>query len=107
MITLTLHKNKNMILQLNPPLPIKTPKGMALAHFITDYGPEIDLMWTAFIDETGECWTFSNREIRAQNNVTMGRKVKDPMEEELKGGVISGWYYDTTPRKGDTGAEVD
>lgn len=74
MITLTIHQQERpMILQLNPPLPITTPKGSALAHFLTDYGPENDLMWTAFLDDTGECWTFSNREIRAQKNITLGR----------------------------------
>lgn len=28
-----------MMLQLNPPLPLNTPKGPALAHFVLDYGP--------------------------------------------------------------------
>ena len=33
-----------MILQLNPPLPLETPKGKAWAHFIIDYGLEHDLL---------------------------------------------------------------
>ena len=61
------------MIQLSPPIPIETPKGRGLAHVLIDYGVEFDLMWVCFIDKTGECWTFSNRQIRAQPNVTMGR----------------------------------
>lgn len=61
------------ILQLSPPLPINTPKGNALAHVIIDNGIEHDLQWVAFADQTGECWTFSNRDIRALKNITYHR----------------------------------
>lgn len=62
-----------MLLQLDPPLPLETPKGSGFAHILIDYGPEHDLYWTVFLDASGECWTFSNREIRAQRNITIGR----------------------------------
>jgi hypothetical protein len=61
------------ILQINPPIPISTPKGAAIAHFLIDYGPESHLYWTCFVTETGECWTFSNTEIRAEKNISLGR----------------------------------
>ncbi len=61
------------MLQLDPPLPMLTPKGEGMAHFLIDYGPESDLYWTVFITETGEIWTFSNREVRASKNITLGR----------------------------------
>jgi hypothetical protein len=61
------------MLQLNPPLPLNTPKGEGFAHFLIDYGPESDLYWTVFITETGEIWTFSNRDVRASKNITLGR----------------------------------
>lgn len=63
-----------MITQLNPPIPLDTPKGKALAHFVIDYGPEHNLMWVTFVDATGECWTWPNPKVRAQKNITMGRK---------------------------------
>lgn len=63
------------MIQLNPPLPISTPKGPALAHFLIDYGPEHDLIWVVFQDETGECWSWRNPEIRAQKNITIGRLI--------------------------------
>ena len=62
-----------MILQINPPLPVETPKGSGWAHFLIDYGPESDLYWVCFIDETGECWTWGNKHIRAQKNITLDR----------------------------------
>ena len=64
-----------MILQLNPPLPVTTPKGKGIAHLVIDYGMELNLIWTVFIDATGEVWSFQNSEIRAQKNITMGRNA--------------------------------
>jgi len=61
------------ILQLNPPLPITTPKGKGLAHLVIDYGIEHDLFWVVFLDENGECWTYRNSEIRAPKNINFGR----------------------------------
>ncbi|WP_426271727.1 hypothetical protein ACN9MB_10230 [Dyella kyungheensis] len=66
------------MLQLNPPLPMNTPKGEGFAHILTDYGPESDLYWTVMITETGEIWTFSNREVRASKNITLGRVAPRP-----------------------------
>lgn len=62
-----------MILQLNPPIPLDTPKGPALAHMVIDYGPEHNLLWVCFGDNDGECWTWDNSNVRAQKNITMGR----------------------------------
>jgi hypothetical protein len=62
-----------MILQLDPPLPLDTPKGRGLAHLVIDYGPEHDLMWTVFSTANGESWTVPNSQIRMVPNWTMGR----------------------------------
>lgn len=71
-----------MILQLNPPLPLSTPKGEGICHFLIDYGIEEHLYWVCFLDDTGECWTFPNPDIRAQKNVTIGRTlIKDYQNE--------------------------
>ena len=68
-----------MILQINPPMPLTTPKGNGLAHFMIDMGAEHNLLWVVFQDDTGECWTWPNREIRAQKNISMGRTFADQM----------------------------
>jgi hypothetical protein len=59
--------------QLDPPIPLETPKGKGFAHFLIDYSQEHNLLWVVFIDSTGECWVYDNKEIRLQKNITMGR----------------------------------
>ena len=44
-----------LLQQLNPPLPMTTPQGPGLAHFVLDYGPETHLMWVVFMDADGAC----------------------------------------------------
>lgn len=56
------------------PLPIVTPKGEGLAHFLIDYGPESALFWVVFMDEDGACWTVPNPEVRIYKNWTLGRQ---------------------------------
>lgn len=67
-----------MILQLNPPIPVITPKGWALAHMVIDNGIEHDLQWVCFQNRHGECWTWRNQDIRAQKNITQGRDYISP-----------------------------
>lgn len=62
-----------MLLQLDPPIPLDTPKGSALAHVLIDYGPEYDLMWVCFNDADGQCWTWTNKDVRGVKNITIGR----------------------------------
>lgn len=63
-----------MITQLDPPLPLSTPKGDGLAHFVIDYGPEADLVWVVFMDKDGACWSVPNPDIRMSWNWTLGRR---------------------------------
>lgn len=69
------------MLQLNPPIPMNTPKGEGFAHILLDYGPESDLYWTVLITETGEIWTYANRYVRASKNITLGRVNPHPPEQ--------------------------
>jgi len=64
-----------MIIQLSPTIPLTTPKGKAMAHFLIDYGQEHDLFWVCFQNDTGECWTWNNKNIRLQENITADRKL--------------------------------
>jgi hypothetical protein len=65
-----------MITQLNPPIPVVTPHGKGTAQMVIDYGVEHDLLWVVFQNDTGECWCWGNQDIRAQNNITIGRNIK-------------------------------
>jgi hypothetical protein len=76
-----------MMLQLNPSIPVDTPKGKGQAVFLIDYSPEHDLYWVVFLDENRQCWTFSNSDIRAQDNFTLGRRgnpYREPAHPEQK-----------------------
>lgn len=66
-----------MLLQLNPPIPVITPKGEGLAHVLIDYGIESDLMWTVFLTCSGECWKFANPQIRACKNISVSRFLEE------------------------------
>jgi hypothetical protein len=74
---------ENVVLQLNPPIPMNTPKGEGFAHILIDYGPESDLYWTVLITATGEIWTYANRYVRASKNITLGRT--DPSSPTMGG----------------------
>lgn len=65
-----------MIIQLNPPVPMKTPKGNGYANFLVDRGMEFDNEWVVFLDN-GEIWSFLNRDVRLEKNITFGRVLKN------------------------------
>lgn len=60
------------MLQLDPPIPVVTPNGKAMAQVLIDYGPEYDLVWVCF-EENNQCWAWRNQEIKADANLTFGR----------------------------------
>ena len=62
-----------MILQLNPRIPLMTPKGPGEAIIFRDPGPDADDQWVVLL-KTNEIWTFKNSEVRGVENVTEGRK---------------------------------
>lgn len=76
------------MLQLNPPIPVETPKGKGWAHVLIDYSQEHDLLWVVFLDETGECWTLPNRDIRIQSNLSLGRRERKKNLEQSHSGTV-------------------
>jgi L-arabinose isomerase len=65
-----------MMLQLNPTIPLDTPKGPALAHVLIDNGDEHHLIWVCIQSDTGEIWAWPNTQVRGKDNPTMGRNLK-------------------------------
>ena len=61
-----------MMMQLNPPLPVDTPRGPAYAHLVIDYSQEHYVLFVCFLQESGECWVLPNRDVKLQQNLTMG-----------------------------------
>lgn len=64
-----------MLTQLNPPLPLDTPKGAGYAVAVIDYGLEHSLLWVVALNDTGEIWCVPNSEVRMQKNWSAGRRV--------------------------------
>ena len=73
------------IIQLNPPIPVICPKGKGLAHALIDYGIEYNLLWIIFLDDSGECWSYYNPEVRAQKNITQNRTLISCISKPDKG----------------------
>ena len=63
-----------MMLQLNPTIPIvRLSDGMkGFAFAMIDYSQEHDLLFVCAMDDT-EIWTLSNKDIRMQQNISLGR----------------------------------
>ena len=61
-----------MIVQLDPPLWLVTPKGEGLAHFLEAQSLEQSLYWVVF-QESGEIWRWPNEQVRAAKNITLER----------------------------------
>ena len=70
-----------MIIQLDPTIPLETPKGSAKAHFLIDYGQEHNLLWVCFQNDTGECWAWPNSQVRLEENISMMQVRKRPDEQ--------------------------
>lgn len=72
-----------MFTQLNPTIPLTTPKGNGQALAVIDYGSEHNLIWVIAIDDTGEIWSYQNPEVKIQKNITMKREFakKDVIEK--------------------------
>ena len=66
-----------MILQLNPMLPLDTPKGLGWAFALIDYSQDHDTLFKVIITETREIWDFPQSQVRGVKNISFGR-VHEP-----------------------------
>jgi len=62
-----------MIYEPKNRLDVTTPKGDGVVWLVTDYGHETDTIYTIIINETGELWQFTNRDIIVKPNITFRR----------------------------------
>ena len=52
---------------------VKTPKGDGIIWLVTDYGHETDTIYTVIINDTGQMWQFTHKDLIIKNNLTFGR----------------------------------
>lgn len=58
------------MLQLSPPIPVRTPLGEGWALIVIDYGPQWNTCWAVQLHETGELKHFDSNQIRFPKNFT-------------------------------------
>lgn len=75
-----------MHLRLEPMVPLLTPRGKGWAWMVTDRSQDHSFEWSVWMDDTGECWTFRNEEVRIQRNITMGRTRATPPASGFRAG---------------------
>jgi len=73
--------NLALVHELQQVLWLDTPKGLALAKFMIVEGIDSDILWVTAVQKTGECWTFSNEDIRFCKNITIGRRCEWEKED--------------------------
>jgi len=60
------------IFEVREHLEVDTPKGRGRVWLITDYGTNIEKLFTVILND-GEIWEFRNKDIKVTDNKTMGR----------------------------------
>ena len=64
-----------MIYEPRNRIEVVTPKGNGSVLFVTDYGYETDTIYTVVLDDSGELWQFTHKDIRVRKNITFGRTL--------------------------------
>ena len=65
-----------MIYEPTNRVEVITPKGPGVIWLVIDYGHETDTIYTVIINETGEFWQYTHKDIRAKSNMTFNRVIK-------------------------------
>jgi hypothetical protein len=72
-----------MIFEPSNRLEVSTTKGDGVVWLVTDYGHETDTIYTIIINETGELWQFTHKDIIVKPNITFRRYGKDSSMDSL------------------------
>jgi hypothetical protein len=65
-----------MIFEPQNRIGVSTPKGDGIIWLVTDYGHETDTIYTVILDDSGEIWQFTHKDIRVKSNITFNRNSK-------------------------------
>ena len=66
-----------MIFEPTNRLEVSTPKGDGVVWLVTELGHETDTIYTIIINETGELWQFTPKDIIVKPNITFRRYEKN------------------------------
>lgn len=65
-----------MMLQLNPPIHVKTPLGEGDALLVIDYGCHLNTVWVVWLFDNGRVNHFDSSDIQVYGNLMYG--IPDP-----------------------------
>ena len=74
-----------MIYEPSNRLDVTTPKGDGVVFYLIDYGHESDTIYTIIINDTGELWQFTHKDIIVKPNITFRRYGKDTSLDKKRG----------------------
>jgi hypothetical protein len=74
-----------MIYEPSNRLEVSTPKGDGVVWYLIDYGHETDTIYTIIINDTGEMWQFTHKDIIVKPNITFRRYGKDTSLDKKRG----------------------
>jgi hypothetical protein len=66
-----------MIHEFTNRIEVITPKGDGIILYLIDYGHETDTIYTIIINETGQLWQFTHKDIIVKPNITFRRNGKE------------------------------
>lgn len=58
-------------------IDVKTPKGDGVIWLVTEFGHETDTIYTIILNDSGELWQFTHKDIIVKPNITFRRYGKD------------------------------
>jgi len=64
-----------MIYEPKNRVEVNTPKGSGIIWLVTDYGHETDTIYTVILNNNGQMWQFTHKDLVAKNNITFGREI--------------------------------
>lgn len=62
-----------MIYEPTNRIDVKTPKGDGIIWLVIEYGHETDTVYTVIINNTGELWQFTHKDLIVKPNITFKR----------------------------------
>jgi hypothetical protein len=72
-----------MIYEPTNRLEVSTPKGDGVVWYLIDYGHETDTIYTIIINDTGELWQYTHRDIIVKPNITFRRYGKNSSMDKV------------------------
>lgn len=55
---------------------VTTPKGDGVIWMVMDYGHESDTIYTIILNDNGQMWQYTHKDIRVKNNITFNRVIQ-------------------------------